>query len=485
MRCFCLLLLITLSSTTTACPDKGVCGNIYDMSAPDAGRDAGLDLAAADQGADAAAAMPFLPAKVTLSQAACLSLQLTTASGTSGDARRTADLKAVVRAGVTVLRGEFIWHHTEKVKGTFDFTAYDRRLKAAEASGIKHVGLLVYGNPWATTKTTSDAMYPPDDPADFATYVSKAVTHYKGRIATYEIWNEPNSGFRFWKGAGLSGDPKAFGALVKAAYKAAKAADPTVQVLFGAPFFNDQVIDGHLKFLAKVYAAHPDIGDHFDGMGLHPYALYPPSAPPEKESSWEASVGRKLAQVRALMASHGQGDKPIYVTEMGWPVWAKVSEAQQASYLVRGFLLLQAAGSNMHCWYTLHDSAGGLTPTEATFGLLAVPVSSAAPREKPAFTAHRVLLETLGAYRISADLQRDQGFSAGTHAYEFTDANSGAKAVAVWSSAPEPAAVTIKLPAGINTVATVSLLGKTGALTPAGGAITLTPTADPMYLLLK
>ena len=464
-----------------ACKPDGVCGNIYDMAQPEAGP----DLAVADTGPDATAPMPFSPAKVTLSQAACLSLQLTTASGTAGDTRRTADLKAVVRAGVTTLRGDFVWHRTEAVKGTFDFSAYDRRLSASEAVGVEHLGLLVYGNPWATTKTTSDHMYPPDDPADFATYVSKAVTHYKGRIKRYEIWNEPNSGFRFWKGAGLSGDPKAFGALVKAAYLAAKAADPTVEVLFGAPFFNDQVIDGHLKFLANVYKAHPDLGKHYDGMGLHPYALYPPSAPPEKATSWEVSVGRKLAQVRALMAKHGQGDKPIYVTEMGWPVWDKVTEAQQAAYLVRGFLLLQAAGSRMHCWYTLHDSKSGLTPTEATFGLLAVPVGSAAPREKQAFTAHRVLLEVLGMYRVTEDLARDQGLPAGTHAYAFTDDKTGKKAFAVWSSADTPAQVTIKLGSTAAAVSTTTMLGKSGTLQVNSGAVNLTPTSSPLYLTAR
>jgi len=460
-----------------------VCGNTDDMQTRDVGPDSTPDSTPADQSPDGSAPVPFAPEKVTLSQAACLSLQLSTSSGASGDTRRAADLKATVRAGITTLRGDFLWHRTEKVKGTFDFTGYDRRLTAAEKSSVGHVGLLAYGNPWATTKTTSDAMYPPDDPADFARYVTAAVKHYKGRIKTYEIWNEPNSGFRFWKGATLSGDPKAFGALVKAAYKAAKAADPTARVLFGAPFFNDQVIDGHLKFLAKAYAAHPDLGQHFDGMGLHPYNLYPPSTPPETNDAWEASTGRKLSRLRALMASHGDGAKPIYVTEMGWPVWKKVSEAQQAQYLVRGFLLLMAAGARMHCWYTLHDSKSGLTPTEATFGLLAVPVGSAAPREKPAFTAHRVLLETLGKYRMSANLARDQALPAGTHAFELTDDKTGNKAVAIWSSAVAPAKVTLKLKA--SSISTVSMGGTKGALTPAGGAVTLTPSGDPMYLLLK
>ncbi len=461
--------------------NQGVCGNIFEMGpgpdarAVDAGGDARADAAAV-------ARAPFTPAAVTVSQAACLSFQMSTTSGAAGDARRTADLKQITGAGVTLLRGDFLWHRTEKVKGTFDFTGYDRRLAAAEKAGVAHIALLAYGNPWATKLTTSDPYYPPDDPADFANYVAAAVKHYKGRVKIYEIWNEPNGGYRFWKSK-ADGDPKAYGALLKAAYKAAKIADPTAQVLFGGPFWHDQVIPGHLKFLAAVYAAHPDLSKFYDGMALHPYAIYPPAAAPETSGSWEVPVWEKVTKVRALMAKHGAGSKPIHVTEMGWPIWKNVSEAQQAAYLVRGFLLLLAAGASSHCWYTLHDSKNPSTPTEGTFGLLGLPDAKGVPRQKPAHAAHKVLTGTLGAFRMETDLGATGALPEGVHGYGLRDPKSGRRAMVLWSSAPGAPPVSLKLSSGVGQAEEISMLGVQITRIAKGGAITVTPTAAPVYLL--
>ncbi len=478
MCAFRILALAMLGLLAGCQSPPGVCGNIFDMK-----HDLSADAGAADSSSpDSSSGAPFAPVGVTISQAACLSFQLSTSAGASGDARRASDLKKITEAGVSMLRGDFLWHRTEKVKGTFDFSGYDRRLKASEAAGVAHIGLLAYGNPWASKLTTSDAMYPPDDPADFAAYTAAAVKHYKGRIKIYEIWNEPNGGYRFWKSK-AQGDPKAYGALLKAAYTAAKGVDPSVQVLFGGPFFHDQVIPGHISFLSDVYAAHPDLGKYYDGMALHPYSIYPPGAPPEKGGGWEIPVGEKVAQVRALMAKHGDSNKPLHVTEMGWPVWKLVSEAQQAAYLVRGFLLLLAAGSSSHCWYTLNDSKSSMTPTEGTFGLLAVPSGSAPPREKPAFTAHKVLVQTLGKYRLDQDLAAGEGMPADVHAYGLKQSAAAKRALVIWSSATNPSAVTLSLSKDVTRVTKVTMLGQQSTLQAAGGKLNITPGVDPVYLL--
>jgi hypothetical protein len=54
----------------------------------------------------------------------------------------------------------------------------------------------------------------------------------------------------------------------------------------------------------------------------------------------------RLDALRAIMARYGDGNKPVWATEMGWTVegqpgseWQTVSEQQQAEYLVRAFEL--------------------------------------------------------------------------------------------------------------------------------------------------
>lgn len=486
-----LLLLPLFALLLGGCPDKDP------LVPPDAGPDLSqVDRGPADRGTpdrsspdtlahpDAAPPVPFTPAPLPLGELACLARGISTAGGSAGQAARAADLSPMAAAGIKRLRADFHWHVIEPKKGSFDFSRYDRRMTQALAAGIEHIVLLAYGNPWASSKTEDDKFYPPDDPADFGRYAAATVAHYRGQATLYEVWNEPNGGYRFWKTNPL-GDPPAYAALLKAAYTAAKKADPTAQIIFGGPFFHDQVIPGHLTFLRQAYDAEPKLGDYFDAMAIHPYALYPPAAPPEKDDDWETGVGRMVAQVRALMAKHGDGDKPIYVTEVGWPVWSSVSEAQQARYLVRAYLLLAAAGVRSYCWYTLRDQKSNAVSTEATFGLFDYSADPTKARAKPSWTAYRTLLQTLGAYRLSADLRAPLALAQDTFAYRLTHPTSTARATVLWSRAPGGQPLTLTLAPSTKTVEKVTIEGKKTTLTPQSGKVTLTAGEDPIYLLEK
>ena len=454
---------------------------VADLARTDAGRDL-PDLTTPDrqQGPDAAPAVPFTPSDLTLGQMACVAAGLSTGSSAASEASRQVNLARLKAAGIRLMRIDFLWHRIEKTKGTFDFSGHDLRVKAAQSANIDHIAVLAYGNPWATTKTTSDPYYPPDDPNHFANFVKATVTRYKGKISTYEIWNEPNAGFRFWK-SNVTGDPAAYGALLKAAFKAAKAADPSARVLFGGPFYHQQVIPGHLKFLADAYKKHPDLGKHFDGMALHPYAIYPPSVWPEKLDAWERPVDLMLSNVRALMAKHG-GARPIYTTEVGWPVFKQVSQAQQARYLVRSFLVLAAAGNRAYCWYTLRDLKGHGVPTEATFGLFTYTADPKAAVAKPSWTAYKTLLNTLGSYRLVRDLRKDLALPATAFAYRLRDPKTGAWATAVWSTTPGHT-VMVPLEAATTKVTRVGMLGTKSALTPKAGQVLIKANEEPVYVL--
>ncbi len=444
--------------------------------------DASPDRAAADLGPDAAPPVPFYPADLTMGQIACVAAGLSTGSSTAAETSRQVDLARLKSAGIGLMRTDFLWHKIEKTKGTFDFSGYDIRVNAAVAAKVDHIALLAYGNPWATTKTTSDQFFPPDDPADFARFVKATMIHYKGKISTYEIWNEPNAGFRFWKSNPL-GDPAAYGALLKAAYKAAREADPSARVLFGGPFFHDQVIPGHLKFLADAYGKHSDLSKHFDGMALHPYAIYPPSVWPEKLDAWERPVDLILHSVRNLMAMNGGKDRPIYTTEVGWPVWKHVSQAQQAQYLVRSFLLLAAAGNRAYCWYTMRDFKGHGVPTEATFGLFTYNEDPKATKAKPAWTAYKTLLNALGSYKLVKDLRVDLSLPSTAFAYRLQDPKTKRRATAVWSTTTTGQLVDLPLEASTTKVVRVGMMGQQTALAPKAGKVQVKATVEPMYLL--
>lgn len=280
-------------------------------------------------------------------------------------AHRDAQVDALLALGVAEIRQDLRWGYVERSPGSFDWTTEDAVIDAATGAGLRVIAMLGYGNGWANADGREFA--PPDDPADFAAFAGAAAARYADRIDRYEIWNEPNSGFRFWQvgtPAAIGGDPAGYAALFAPAAAAVHAADPGAEVELGSVFFHAQAIPGGPAFVADAVAADPALLEVADAVSFHPYTLYPPSAAPEDDSEGEVD----FPQMVAAMAQAAPG-LPLVVTEMGWPVWGEVDEALQAAYTVRGIALLHGAGVRDACVYTLEDHEGEVTSPEDAFGL--------------------------------------------------------------------------------------------------------------------
>ncbi len=398
------------------------------------------------------------PQGVEVSSSICLAAALPTGAGEGDAARREFRTTAAAAAGVRYLRWEFCWERVEPARGEFDFSGYDRAVDRAGEAGMEFIGLLAYGNPWASSQTDSDDKYPPDDPADFAAYVGATVSHFRGRMHRWEVWNEQNAGYRFWK---PSADPGAYGALLKAAYLAARQADPGAEVAFGGTFFAPQGLSGSIDFIRAVFEAHPDLGDYFDAMAFHPYMLYPPSVAPESKESRppfdyieQRTLTEMIADVRSLLAEHGMGDKPIWITEMGWPEFESVPAELQAAYLERSYLLSLAAGTPLVCWYTLQDSSGHTAVWEDSFGLFtydADPLSDPPPQPKPGYTALVDLATVLAGTRFDCDLTGTTDLPEGVILLRFATVDRSRQVLAVWSTAG-PVEVSLELNGETTTV---------------------------------
>ena len=169
--------------------------------------------------------------------------------------RRDRFLDAAVDLGGVMIRRDVRWSEIERIRGTFDFSVYDTMLDEMDARGIRFLGNLAYGNPWATSTPQADEFFPPDDPQDFARFAGETARHFAGRVVAWEIWNEPNAGFRFWKGVDLSGDPYAYADLLAAAGQAIHEADPTTPVMLGGTVFTPAggaIIVGRYKLVGRL-----------------------------------------------------------------------------------------------------------------------------------------------------------------------------------------------------------------------------------------
>lgn len=248
------------------------------------------------------------------------------------DADRVEILDKLAAAGLEWVRIDIGWSGFEpETPGVID-TWYQGRVDHA-IDEARARGLRVLLTAWLTPRWANDGVgerHPPDDPQDYARFLTWAADHYRGRVAAWEIWNEPNL-TEFW-----TGDVGQYAALLRAAYPAVKAGDPDAQVVLGGPAYNDT------DYLAALY----DLGvqGSFDVMATHPYQGFA-NAPPETPDDGTRGTLTHIGTVRDLMVEHGDGDLPIWFTEFGWsahptdpdaPNWQwGVTEAEQGDYLVR------------------------------------------------------------------------------------------------------------------------------------------------------
>ncbi len=389
---------------------------------------------------------------------------------------------AALDLGGVMVRRDFRWAQIEPQKGTFDFTLYDALVSEAQARGVPLLGALLYGAPWANAGSGGDEFYPPTDPGDFADYARATAEHFKGKVAAWEVWNEPNGGFRFWKGT-LSGDPAAYGALLIDAHDAVRQADPNVPVLLGGTVFTPQLIDGAMTFLGKAYDAHPDLASHFEIAGIHTYASYPPERAPEVGELDDPPLEAKIQMHAWLLAQHGGGDKPIWITEIGWPVVeGAVDEAAQARFTVRATILAAHAGASGIFWYTLRDGPDPAAfPPEDAFGLLhddADPANAKEATPKPVYLALKAMLARVGDMWPTTQDATIDGLPADARAIVFRGA-SGPAVTAVWTVTTAAATATWRGgPADV-----VGEMGDTVGSVDAGGSVAIGP--DVVYVAAR
>jgi hypothetical protein len=324
----------------------------------------------------------FAPTRVPIGQAIGIAAQLSFDATT-----RAAQLDRLSSLHAGVIRRDFIWDASVP----FDFASEDAAVDDTRARGIATIGLLKVPDP-----------QPPPDPSQFAAFCSMVAQHFAGRVPAWEIWNEENLGFRFWH---PNEDPAAYVELLAQAHDAIKRADKGALVVFGGLNSEGAATPGE-EFLADAYYARPELGRYYDALAVHPYQTYPPQTEPEDTVGHDYSLGLKLARLRAELQYYGDSDKPIWITEVGWPVAGPVDEAHQARYLARASIEAMAAGADRVCLYTLDDTPtapGGLPATESVFGVYRADGSA-----KPAVA----VLSSLIARDPAATLLMDQSTAA-------------------------------------------------------------------------
>jgi endoglycosylceramidase len=352
----------------------------------------------------------------------------------SGSAAQAQELDMEQQAGVKWIRTDFAWSTIEPVEGEFHFEAYDPMVDEALAHGIQVVALLDYGVGWARTEPGNDSSL---DAGKFGKFAGAVAQHFKGRISTFEIWNEedlPN----FFK---PEPDPQKYGELLRHAHAAIRAANPGALVLFGGLSSASVAVGKPWGFFEEVLHLHPDLGSHFDALAIHPYTLAQSLAPEQENPA--GTLEDMLIAARKVLSRFGLERKPLWLTELGWPACPcppleppvfipNVSYEDQASYLVRSALLAWRQRAATWLWYDFIDADGSVPLfSENYFGLVqhdTNPEDGIPPAPKPAFQALSAMTKLLDGHVLTGETPP----SAHCHALKF---DKGALAVwAAWNS---------------------------------------------------
>jgi YVTN family beta-propeller protein/VCBS repeat-containing protein len=266
-------------------------------------------------------------------------------------------------AGINTIRILMPWAGVEGAEGTYDWSAVDRMVNSANANGIQVLAVINSTPDWAAYPDQAQFAGYPTDLDAFGDFVTAVATRYQGKVADYEIWNEPNANI-FWA---PTPDAAQYTALLKVAYTNIKAVDPDAVVVAagaaaaaetpGGPTINP------VTFLTEMYAA--GAGGYFDAFSYHPYFYSLPF------SQGEGHAGVPITQAEqlyAVMVANGDGEKKIWATEYGEPS-SVASEAGEAAFIgdfLRTWRTLDFAGPAFI--HTLADYPSG-SAIESSFGL--------------------------------------------------------------------------------------------------------------------
>ena len=277
------------------------------------------------------------------------------------DVNRTLALMASTR--VTTIRLMIPWAGVEPILGQLDWSMVDKIVNAAAAMNMSIIGFINATPVWAMSPGGMPLSSQPADPDAYGAFAAKVATRYKGKIAAYEIWNEPNTVFF----ATPAPNAAAYTNLLKSAYPRIKAVDPDATVI-GASL--SAVVDfgswsiNPVRFISEMYAAGAK--GNFDALSFHPYNY-----------NLKFSDGMLIAnspvlqmvQMRQLMIDNGDEGKRIWATEYGEPT-SVVNESTQAAYLKDIYTKWQEmpyAGPLMI--YTTRDRQTGSNQPDATVGV--------------------------------------------------------------------------------------------------------------------
>lgn len=279
----------------------------------------------------------------------------------ASDSIRDAEAARMAKSGVETKRLAFEWMRAQRRKGApFNHMKTDRAVRHAATHNIDVLPVVILAPKWAR-QYPNVGHSPPKSFVDYTRYLRALIARYgengtfwlenplvpKRPIRHWQIWNEPHLQYQWSIPTGMDYAP-GYGKLLRASYKAIKAEDPGATVVLGG------ISNESWKYLQHMYD-RGKIKGAFDVAALHPYTSKP------------EGVITLTKRFRIVLRRNGDGDKPLWITELGLPASKgeiksdnklQTTDEGMASYLFRAYKLLvknqssSLASVQRVYWYT-------------------------------------------------------------------------------------------------------------------------------------
>ena len=262
--------------------------------------------------------------------------------------------------GVSWIRLQSGWQRTEREKGVYDFAWLDAIVDDLVGLGLKPWVCLCYGNGLyggGAENVFGGVGVPPiateEQRRAWAAYVTATVAHFRGRVAAWEVWNEPD-GVWCWK-HGPSGTE--YGRFVIETAAAIRAADQEAKIIAGSmchwadtPWFHELIDTGAL--------------DDVWGFTYHQYADDERSSI-EKVQMLEAMLRPRNKNIRIIQGESGSQSRPDGHGALRDQAWTPRKQARQ---LLRHAVADLIADVEFSSYFSCLDMVEALNGTTGDLG---------------------------------------------------------------------------------------------------------------------
>lgn len=440
--------------------------------------------------------------------------------GSSGSTSDPAAISAIANAGARYMRTNLSWSDFEPSPGSLSFdTPRDRTIAEIEAAGLRLFPTLSVGRGWMNGDPPGAVVggsqsYPPDDlemvwsdeygySRGYYNFVYQLVSRYRGHFNYVAVENEANSKL-FW-----GGTAEDYVRLAKTAYKAIKAADPSVRVvdsgavstLWGFCMVDDYLQSGAMSrdqalrlgvgyFAAETRTGKIEIrsaqdlerllgdpriqeqcrrlnhmldnlGGSVDGINFHFYEDY--------------QVMREVVDWIRLRTGRAGYSPAVVSNELGQrgPDIAYAGGTDHAQAVFKKLVTASTLGMEAAIWFSGDTIGNPLAASPDKVGLFGEDGAM-----RPAAETFRLVAATLGAgYRFrSAPSMGPSLFE-----YTFDDASGNPTLEALWAEGGGQV-VTLTAPAGSSQAVLIQHTGQTQTLPVTQGSITVDLAGGPVFV---